>query len=173
MNLSDVRQIRVKRKARKRIGRGPGSGWGKTAGRGNKGAGQRSGNRIRLRFEGGQMPLYRQLPKKGFSNARFKVTYHAVNVGSLEKAFEAGGEVSLETVKSIGLSPKKAKFLKILGFGDITKALTLKVHGISAGARKKIEDAGGSVALLPTHAEYRERGIKKEKHTSSSSEAAK
>ena len=67
MNLSDVRKIRVKRKPRKRIGRGPGSGWGTTAGRGNKGAGQRSGNRIRLRFEGGQMPLYRRMPKKGFS----------------------------------------------------------------------------------------------------------
>ena len=172
MNLSDVRKIRVKRKPRKRIGRGPGSGWGTTAGRGNKGAGQRSGNRIRLRFEGGQMPLYRQLPKKGFTNARFKVTYYAVNVGSLEKAFEACSEVSLETVKATGLAPKKAKFLKILGFGDISKSLTLKVHGISADARKKIEDAGGSVALLPTHVEYRERGVKKAKHTSSSSEAA-
>ncbi len=107
------------------------------------------------------MPLYRRLPKKGFSNAKFKVTYHAVNVGDLEKVFEAGDEVNLDIVKARGLAPKKAKFFKVLGYGDLTKALKITAHGVSAGARTKIEDAKGSVELLPTRTEYREKGVRK------------
>ena len=90
MKLTDVRKIQVDRRKRHRVGRGQGSGWGTTSGRGNKGAGQRSGTRFRLRFEGGQMPLYRRLPKKGFTNAPFRLRYHVVNVGDLETRFEAG-----------------------------------------------------------------------------------
>jgi len=162
MDLQDVRKIRVKRRKKMRVGRGPGSGWGKTSGRGHKGAGQRSGNRIRLLFEGGQMPLYRRLPKKGFSNARFKVSYYAVNVGDLERALESGASVDLDTLKQVGLAPKKAKFLKILGFGDLSKSFTISAHGASKGAREKIEKAGGSVTLLPVETEYRPKGVKKD-----------
>ena len=157
MDLSDVRKIKVPKDKKHRVGRGQGSGWGTTSGRGHKGAGQRSGNRIRLRFEGGQMPLFRRLPKKGFSNARFKVSYYAVNVGDLEKSFDAGATVDLDAIRAAGLAPKKAKFLKILGFGDLTKSFAIRAHGVSAGAREKIEKAGGSVELLPTQTEHREQ----------------
>jgi large subunit ribosomal protein L15 len=148
MNLNDVRAIRVARKKRHRVGRGVGSGWGTTAGRGNKGQHSRTGSRIRLRFEGGQMPIYRRLPKKGFSNARFKLVYHVVNVGDLDRAFDAGATVSMETVKAAGLAPKRARHLKVLGFGDLTKALTVRAHAMSEGARKKVMDASGSVDLV-------------------------
>lgn len=163
MDLSDVRRIKVKRSKKHRVGRGPGSGWGTTSGRGHKGAGQRSGNRIRLRFEGGQMPLFRRLPKKGFSNARFKVSFYAVNVGDLEKTFGGKRTIDLGLVKAEGLAPKKAKFLKILGFGDVTKPLNIRAHGVSAGAREKIEKAGGTIELLPTRTEYRPKGVKKDR----------
>lgn len=107
------------------------------------------------------MPLYRQLPKRTFTNARFKVTYYPLNVGDLEKTFGGKRTIDLDLVKSYGLAPKKAKYLKILGFGDVTKALNLRVHGISAGAREKIEKAGGSIELLPVDTEYRPKGVKK------------
>ena len=163
MNLDDVRRIKVKRQKRRRVGRGQGSGWGTTSGRGHKGAGARSGNRIRLHFEGGQMPIHRRLPKKGFTNAPFKLTYHVVNVGDLEKICEAGATVDLDALKAVGFAPKKAKFLKILGWGEISKSLKVTAHAVSAGARKKIEDASGSIELVPTHAEHRPRGVKKTK----------
>ena len=161
MNLDDVKKIKVARSKKHRVGRGAGSGWGKTAGRGHKGAGQRSGTRFRLRFEGGQMPLYRRLPKKGFTNARFKVDMNVVNVGDLEKAFEAGAKVNLESLKAIGLLPKRARFLKILGFGDLAKNLVIECHGVSAGAKEKIEAAKGTIELFPTQTEMRPRGVKK------------
>lgn len=161
MNLDDVRKIKVPRSKRHRVGRGPGSGWGKTAGRGHKGAGQRSGTRFRLHFEGGQMPLYRRLPKKGFSNSRFKTTMHVVNVGDLDKVFDAGVTVDLDALKANGLAPKRARFLKVLGFGDLTKTLEIKAHGVSAGAREKIEGAKGSIELLPIETEMRPKGVPK------------
>ena len=161
MNLDDVNKIKIPRGKKHRVGRGPGSGWGKTSGRGHRGAGQRSGNKHRLRFEGGQMPLYRRLPKKGFSNARFKVDMHVVNVGDLDAAFEAGAKVDLDALKSVGLAPKRARLLKILGFGDLTKALAIVANGASKGATKKIEDASGSIELLPTHVEMRPKGVRK------------
>ena len=163
MDLQDVRKIKVAREQRKRVGRGQGSGWGTTSGRGHKGAGQRSGNVIRLHFEGGQMPIYRRLPKKGFSNMPFKLRYHVVNVGDLEKRCEAGAHVDLDALKAVGLAPKKAKFLKILGWGEVTKALTVTAHAVSAGARKKIETASGSVSILPTRPASRPRGVKKQR----------
>ena len=161
MNLGDVRKIKIPRKKRHRVGRGQGSGWGTTSGRGHKGAGQRSGTRFRLRFEGGQMPLYRRLPKKGFSNARFHVDFHVVNVGQLEKAFEAGADVDVDALKAVGLAPKKARFVKVLGFGDLSKGLAIRAHGVSAGARAKIEGASGTIEILPTHPEHRPKGTKK------------
>jgi large subunit ribosomal protein L15 len=147
MNLGDVARIRVPRTARKRVGRGWGSGMGKTSTRGEKGAGRRSGTRFRLRFEGGQMPLYRRLPKKGFRNARFRVTYVVVNVGQLDAAFEAGATVDLASLSAAHLVPKNAARLKILGDGEVTKALRVSADAASAGARKKIEAAGGTLAV--------------------------
>jgi large subunit ribosomal protein L15 len=158
MELKDVRKIRIPRKNRNRIGRGPGSGWGVTAGRGYKGQGKRTGKKRRLRFEGGQMPIYRRLPKKGFRNAAFKVTYHVVNVGQLEEAFPAGARVDLDALKAAGLAPKKAKMLKVLGFGEITKALTVVCHGASAGARTKVEGSKGKVEVLAGRAAAPESG---------------
>jgi large subunit ribosomal protein L15 len=158
MNLSDVCQIKVHRKKRKRVGRGQGSGWGTTSGRGNKGAGSRTGTKDRLRFEGGQMPLYRRLPKKGFTNAPFKVAYHVVNVGDLEAAFSGGAVVDLAAVKAVGFAPKNATYLKVLGFGELKKSLTVKAHGLSAGARAKIEGAKGTVEIVSTSVVHRPKG---------------
>ena len=162
MNLDDVKKIKVPRKKRHRVGRGPGSGWGTTAGRGNKGAGQRSGTRFRLRFEGGQMPLYRRLPKMGFSNARFKVDMHVVNVGDLQEAYEAGATVNVDTLKQVGLLPKRAEFVKILGFGDLDKSLAIVAHGISNGAKDKVEAAKGSIEILAVRTEMRPKFVKKD-----------
>ena len=168
MNLDDVKKIKVARSKRHRVGRGAGSGWGKTSGRGHKGAGQRSGTRFRLRFEGGQMPLYRRLPKKGFTNARFKLDISVVNVGDLEKAFESGAKVDLTSLKAVGLLPKRARFVKVLGFGELSKSLVVECHGISAGAKEKVEAAKGSIEIFPTETAMRERGVKKAIHTSKS-----
>lgn len=158
MELKDVRTIRVPRKNRNRIGRGPGSGWGVTAGRGYKGQGKRTGKKRRLRFEGGQMALYRRLPKKGFRNHAFKLSYYAVNVGQLDAVFADGARVDLDALKAAGLAPKKAQMLKILGFGEVKKTLTLVCHGASAGARTKVEAAKGKVELLPVRVTYRAKG---------------
>jgi large subunit ribosomal protein L15 len=161
MNLSDVAAIRLKRRKRKRVGRGPGSGYGVTAGRGNKGAGARTGTKDRMRFEGGQMPLYRRLPKKGFTNAPFRLRYHVVNVGDLERAFEAGGVVDLAALKAAGFAPKNVDHLKILGFGELTKALKIRAHALSAGARAKVEAAKGTVEVLPVAVVHRPKGTPK------------
>ena len=161
MNLDDVKKIKIPRGKKHRVGRGPGSGWGTTAGRGNKGAGQRSGNRHRLRFEGGQMPLYRRLPKKGFSNARFKVDMHVVNVGDLEAAFDAGATVDLAALKRVGLAPKRAQYLKVLGFGALTKSLAIVANAVSKGAQEKIDAAQGSIELKPVATQMRPKGVKK------------
>jgi large subunit ribosomal protein L15 len=161
MRLQDVCAIRLHRKKKHRVGRGRGSGWGVTAGRGNKGAGSRTGTRRRLRFEGGQMPLYRRLPKRGFTNAPFQVAFHVVNVGDLENAFEAGAVVDIDSVKGVHLAPKKARFLKVLGFGEVKKALKVRAHGASAGAKEKVEKAGGSFEVLPTSVTRRPKGVKR------------
>jgi large subunit ribosomal protein L15 len=158
MQLNDVRRIRVPRKNRNRIGRGPGSGWGVTAGRGYKGQGKRTGTRRRLRFEGGQMALYRRLPKKGFRNHAFRVRYHVVNVGQIDAAFAAGETVDLATIQAKGLAPKKAKYLKILGFGRLGKAVTVRCHGVSGGAKEKVEGAKGTLEVLTIAVEHREKG---------------
>jgi large subunit ribosomal protein L15 len=130
-------------KASFRKGRGAGSGNGKTAGKGHKGQNARSGGGVRPGFEGGQLPLYRKLPKRGFKN-RFAVNYAIVNVDSLN-AFENGAVVDLEALKAARLVRKELDGLKILGSGELTKALTVKATVFSASAKEKIEAAGGKI----------------------------
>jgi large subunit ribosomal protein L15 len=146
MNLQDVKAPGTALRKKKRVGRGPGSGNGCTAGRGNKGQGQRSGTGGKAGFEGGQMPLARRLPKRGFTNALFKTTHAIVNVSDLAKAFPEGGEVDLAAVKAANLVKKKADSLKILGKGEIHVPMTITATKVSESARAKIEAAGGSVA---------------------------
>ncbi len=147
MNLSDLNAIPIKRKTRKRVGRGPASGNGKTAGRGVKGQKSRSGYSRKVGFEGGQMPLYRRVPKKGFSNALFKVTYDIVNTGQLN-IFEDGADINIETLKAAGLIKKNAQLVKVLAKGALTKKLNIEVAKFSAVARQMIEAAGGQAQEL-------------------------
>ena len=133
----------VNRKPRKRVGRGDSSGSGRTAGRGDKGAGARAGYSRRPHFEGGQITFFRRLPKRGFKNPNHQ-KFTVVNVGALEQHFEAGAEVSCDALQRKGLIGKVEAGLKILGDGDLTKALVVKAERFSNVARQKIEAAGGS-----------------------------
>lgn len=133
------------RKKKKRVGRGPGSGTGKTAGRGMKG--QKARNNVRPQFEGGQMPISRRVPKRGFVNIH-RVEIHSVNVGRLEEAFDAGVTIDIAAMHEAGVIPKKAKLIKVLGSGELKKKLTIKAHRVSASAKAKIEGAGGTVELV-------------------------
>ncbi len=138
----------VKRQARKRVGRGDGSGHGKTAGRGDKGAGQRAGVSWRPHFEGGQMPLFRRLPKRGFKNPNH-LTFTVINIGALDENFAAGQDVTVEVLVEKGLIGKIDNAgLKILGDGALTKALKVKANRFSSSARQKIEAAGGTCEVL-------------------------
>jgi large subunit ribosomal protein L15 len=149
MKLHDLRPDLGASKKRKRVGRGTGSGRGKTSGRGTKGQNSRSGGGVRPTFEGGQLPLVKRLPKmRGFNN-RFKVYYVAVNLDTLNKRFEAGAEVTPESLHSVGILSKPSEPVVILARGEVDKALTVKAHRISASAKQKIEAAGGSVEVLP------------------------
>ena len=130
---------------RKRVGRGQGSGRGRTATRGHKGAKSRSGYGTRPGFEGGQMPLQRRVPKRGFNNI-FRKEYAIVQVSDLE-VFEAGSRVDREALAEAGLIDKKTKLVKVLANGELSKSLTVAVDKISAGAQKKIEAAGGSIEV--------------------------
>ncbi|MCF7854518.1 MAG: 50S ribosomal protein L15 [Candidatus Pacebacteria bacterium] len=142
MKLHELRNV-SKRKARKRVGRGDSSDYGRTSGRGEKGAGARSGYSHRAYFEGGQLPFFRRLPKRGFKNPNHRV-YSVINVGRLEESFAAGEEVNKETLRAKGLLGKKVlDGVKILGDGDLTKALTVTADKFSEAARAKIEGAGG------------------------------
>ena len=131
----------------KRLGQGESSGHGKTSGRGGKGQTARSGSSIRIGFEGGQMPLIRRIPKRGFNNANFGTTYHPVNLTDLN-AFENGARVDMATIKQAGLANGKADGIKILGTGEITKKLTVIANAFSASAKAKIEKAGGSCEVV-------------------------
>ena len=131
----------------KRVGRGEGSGWGKTSGRGHKGQRSRSGGGVRPGFEGGQMPLHRRLPKRGFTNI-FRTEYSVVNVGRLGEIFKDGDTITKETLKERGIVKGKDVLVKILGTGDLSVALTVKVDLFSESARKKIESAGGKAEAL-------------------------
>lgn len=147
MKLHELSPAEGSKKAVKRIGRGAGSGQGKTAGKGHKGAKARSGYSRRPGFEGGQMPLQRRVPKRGFNNI-FRTEYAVVNVGSLEEKFEANAVVDVESLKACGLVRKELDGVKVLANGEITKALTVKVNAVSESAKAKIEAAGGTVEVL-------------------------
>jgi large subunit ribosomal protein L15 len=148
MNLHEVHKDVHRNKSRKRLGRGTGSGLGKTAGKGHKGQRSRPGYNALSVFEGGQMPLVRRIPKRGFHN-QFALEVAAVNVGDLQRRFEANEEVSPATLKARGLVKGQYDLLKILGDGELTKALKISAHKFSASAKEKIEKAGGQITVLP------------------------
>ena len=146
MRLDELKPAEGSTFERKRVGRGIGSGTGKTSGKGHKGQNALSGGGVRPGFEGGQMPLYRRLPKRGFTNI-FAKEYVAVNVSELEK-FENGTEVTAELLKESGVISKIKDGVKILGRGELTKKLTVKVSKFSASAQEKIEKAGGKAEVV-------------------------
>jgi large subunit ribosomal protein L15 len=147
MRLHDLKPRPGAKHRTKRLGQGESSGHGKTSGRGGKGQTARSGSSIRIGFEGGQMPLIRRIPKRGFNNARFATKYHGVNVGDLEQ-FDNGANVDETALKSLGLANGKAAGIKILGNGELTKKLTVCVSAFSASAKAKIEAKGGTVEIF-------------------------
>lgn len=146
MKLNELAPAPGARKGRKRVGRGVGSGWGKTAGRGSKGQNSRSGGGVRPGYEGGQMPIHRRLPKRGFKNI-FKKIYAIVNIQDLTK-FESGSVIDETALVRAGLVKGKRDGVKLLGRGEINMPLTVKIHMISRSARGKIESAGGTVEVL-------------------------
>jgi large subunit ribosomal protein L15 len=148
MNLHEVHQDVHCNKSRKRLGRGVGSGLGKTAGKGHKGQRSRPGYNALSVFEGGQMPLVRRIPKRGFHN-RFALEVAIVNVGDLELRFEANEEVNPATLKTRGLVKGQYDLLKVLGNGELTKSFRISAHQFSASAKEKIEKAGGQITVLP------------------------
>ena len=143
MKLNELRPAEGSVQERFRKGRGPGSGNGKTAGKGHKGQNARSGGGVRPGFEGGQFPIYRQLPKRGFNNKRFATVYATVNVSDLNR-FEDGAIVDIQTLLDARVIRKAQDGLKVLGNGEISKKLTVKAAKFSAAAKEKIEAAGGS-----------------------------
>lgn len=145
MRLNDLKPNKGAKHRKKRVGNGESSGLGKTCGRGHKGQKSRSGGGVRPGFEGGQMPLMRRLPKKGFNNARFKTNYAIINVGTLETEFD-GDTVNEAALRDAGLIKGVCDGVKILGEGELTKKLSFEVDKVSASAREKIEKAGGSIA---------------------------
>ncbi len=147
MQLHSLSPFPEERKTRKRVGRGSGSGLGCTAGKGNKGQNARSGGGVPAGFEGGQMPLQRRLPKRGFKNYPFKTTYSVISIGRLVEAFEGVTEITLEAIYARGLAVNGSS-VKILGDGEISVALKVEAHKFSASAREKLEKAGGAVTQL-------------------------
>ena len=148
MNLHEINRGITKHRKRKRLGRGVGSGQGKTAGRGHKGQKARAGWKALSIWQGGMTPLVRQVPKRGFNN-RFALTVAEVNVSQLESAFEAGAEVGIEQMKSKGLVSGVFDVVKVLGDGELTKSLQVSAHRFSESAKEKIEKAGGQAQVLP------------------------
>lgn len=145
MLISDLLGKTGRHKRRKRIGRGIGSGSGKTSGRGSKGMGQHSSDRPHRMNEGGQMPLVRRIPKRGFSNAQFRTEFQVVNVGTLEERFENGAKVTARALKDLGLIHDATGPVKVLGTGDLNKKLDVEATAFSASASEKIARAGGQV----------------------------
>ena len=145
MRLNDLKPNPGARHRRKRLGCGESSGHGKTCGKGHKGQKSRAGASIRPDFEGGQMPINRRLPKKGFSNAKFRKNYAVVNVASLEARFEDGAAINEAALREAGLVRGAWDGVKLLGCGDVSKKFTVEVDKISGSAREKIEKAGGTV----------------------------
>jgi large subunit ribosomal protein L15 len=144
IDMSSLRPNKGAKKGKKRVGRGPGSGHGKTSGKGHKGQKARSGGAKPIWFEGGQMPLYRRLPKRGFKNP-FRVEYQVVNLDTIERNYSAGEVVDTKSLLEKGILKDEKMPVKILGRGEISKALTFDVEKISESAKSKIEKAGGKV----------------------------
>ncbi len=147
MRLHNLKPRPGAKHRRKRLGQGESSGRGKTAGRGGKGQTARSGSSIRIGFEGGQMPLIRRIPKRGFNNARFATQYLPVNLADLNQ-FEDGARVDETALRSVGLANGRGDGIKLLGTGEITKKLVVVVSAVSASAKAKIEAKGGSVEIV-------------------------
>jgi len=145
MKLDEILSAAGKHKRRKRIGRGIGSGNGKTSGRGHKGYGSRAGAKRRLGYEGGQTPMISRIPKRGFNNVNFRKEFQIVNLAALQDKFEEGARVDGESLKAFKLVDDPAGPIKILGNGDLSKKLTVVASKFSASAREKIAQAGGSV----------------------------
>ncbi len=145
MKLHELSPAKGARKARKRIGRGVGSGWGKTAGRGNKGHNSRSGGGVRPGYEGGQMPIHRRLPKRGFTNI-FKKNFAVINVRDLNR-FDAGSTVDESVLVKAGLVKGRRDGIKLLGNGELQQPLTIKVDAASKSAKAKVEAAGGTIEV--------------------------
>lgn len=146
MNLHNLKTNKGSKHRIKRLGKGESSGLGKTSGKGHKGQKARSGSGVRVGFEGGQMPLHRRLPKKGFNNKRFADKVVIVTLYQLEKKFEEGGTVNEQSLRELGLIKGEFDQVKVLGNGELTKKLTVDVDALSASAKEKIEKAGGSIA---------------------------
>jgi large subunit ribosomal protein L15 len=149
MRLHDLKPRPGAKHRRKRLGQGESSGHGKTSGRGGKGQTARSGSSIRIGFEGGQMPLIRRIPKRGFNNARHTVSYIAVNIEGLN-AFDDGARVDEAALRSLGLANGRGDRIKILGTGELKKKLSVSAHAFSASAKSKIEAKGGSCEIIST-----------------------
>ena len=145
MKLNELQNLNAT--ARKRVGRGPGSGTGKTSGIGHKGQNARSGGGVRPGFEGGQLPIFRRLSKRGFNNYNFRTVYATVNVGDLER-FEEGTTVTKELLIEVGLVKKELDGIKVLGNGELTKKLTVKADKFSSTAKAKIENVGGTTEVI-------------------------
>ena len=147
MRLHDLKPRPGAKHRRKRLGQGESSGHGKTSGRGGKGQTARSGSSIRIGFEGGQMPLIRRIPKRGFNNARHTTRYLAVNLEALNR-FDEGSRIDEEILRKAGLANGRAAGVKILGDGELTRKLTVSAHAFSASAKAKIEAKGGTCELI-------------------------
>jgi large subunit ribosomal protein L15 len=155
VGLHSLKPAPGSRKERKRVGRGEGSGTGKTAGRGHKGAGARSGNKRRVRFEGGQTPIHMRMRKlrgphmkKSMPFEKFRTRTQPVNLSDLEARFDGGAEVTPDALRNVRLATRRAVPIKVLGRGELSKPLTVHAHGFSKTAREKIEAAGGSCQLI-------------------------
>ena len=150
MDLSTVHHGITPRRRKKRVGRGPGSGHGKTSSRGSKGQYASAGaKKPTFTFEGGQMPLFRRIPKRGFSHESWDKKYHVVNVGDLDKAFKDGDTVDAEALKKVGLAKGPSDGVRVLGTGEVSKKLTVKAHHFSKSAEEKIKAKGGATEIIP------------------------
>jgi len=147
LSLNNLHPAKGSTHKKKRLGRGPGTGLGKTAGRGNKGQKSRSGYSSKTGFEGGQMPLHRRLPKRGFTNI-FKKQWIEVSLGALENSFAADDEITPEVLHERGIIKKAKHDIVVLGNGDVTKALKVSAHRFTRSAREKIEKAGGTASVI-------------------------
>jgi len=152
MNLSNLKPPKGQKHTKKRVGFGMGSGLGKFSGRGAKGARSISGYSIMRGFEGGQMPLHRRLPKRGFSNADFKTEYAVINVGKLDKL--PGDTFTVESLMASGTVKKLEDGVKVLGTGELTRAIKVTAHHFSEAAKQKIEAAGGTIEVIPAKVKF-------------------